>query len=36
VDDSARFWRDWASDIVYDGRWQEAVHRSLVTLKGLT
>ena len=36
VDDTKRFWSDWASDIVYEGRWQEAVHRSLVTLKGLT
>ena len=36
VADTERFWRDWASDIVYDGRWQEAVHRSLATLKGLT
>ena len=36
VDDTKRFWSGWASDIVYEGRWQEAVHRSLVTLKGLT
>jgi GH15 family glucan-1,4-alpha-glucosidase len=36
VDDTKRFWNDWASDISYEGRWQEAVHRSLVTLKGLT
>jgi GH15 family glucan-1,4-alpha-glucosidase len=36
VDDTKRFWSDWVSDIVYEGRWQEAVHRSLVTLKGLT
>ena len=36
VDDTKRFWSDWASGIVYKGRWQEAVHRSLVTLKGLT
>jgi GH15 family glucan-1,4-alpha-glucosidase len=36
VDDTERFWSDWASDITYQGRWQEAVHRSLVTLKGLT
>ena len=36
VDDTVRFWRDWTAGIVYDGRWQEAVYRSLVTLKGLT
>jgi GH15 family glucan-1,4-alpha-glucosidase len=36
VDDTKRFWSDWASDIDYEGRWQQAVHRSLVTLKGLT
>jgi GH15 family glucan-1,4-alpha-glucosidase len=36
VHDTERFWHDWAGAIVYDGRWQEAVHRSLATLKGLT
>jgi GH15 family glucan-1,4-alpha-glucosidase len=36
VEDTKRFWSDWASGIAYEGRWQEAVHRSLVTLKGLT
>jgi GH15 family glucan-1,4-alpha-glucosidase len=36
VDDTKRFWSDWASAIAYEGRWQEAVRRSLVTLKGLT
>ena len=36
VDDTETFWRDWAGNIVYDGRWQDAVYRSLVTLKGLT
>jgi GH15 family glucan-1,4-alpha-glucosidase len=36
VDDTRRFWGGWASDIAYTGRWQEAVRRSLVTLKGLT
>jgi len=36
VDDTKRFWSGWASDIAYGGRWQEAVRRSLVTLKGLT
>jgi GH15 family glucan-1,4-alpha-glucosidase len=36
VDDTRRFWGGWAQDISYKGRWQEAVRRSLVTLKGLT
>jgi len=36
VADTTRFWSDWASAIAYQGRWQEAVRRSLVTLKGLT
>ena len=36
VDDTERFWHDWAANVAYDGRWQEAVHRSLATLKGLT
>src|SRR5215216_6122790 len=36
VDDTERFWRDWVGDISYEGRFQDAVYRSLVTLKGLT
>lgn len=36
VADTERFWLDWAGEIGYEGRWQEAVRRSLVTLKGLT
>jgi GH15 family glucan-1,4-alpha-glucosidase len=36
VDDTKRFWEGWASDINYAGRWQGAVRRSLVTLKGMT
>ena len=36
VDDTKRFWEGWASDIAYAGRWQGAVRRSLVTLKGMT
>jgi len=36
VDDTERFWRDWSGDISYEGRFQDAVYRSLVTLKGLT
>ncbi|MBV9845969.1 MAG: glycoside hydrolase family 15 protein [Kutzneria sp.] len=33
---SERFWREWATQITYDGPHVEAVRRSLVTLKGLT
>jgi GH15 family glucan-1,4-alpha-glucosidase len=36
VDDTQRFWLDWAGGIGYDGRFQDAVYRSLLTLKGLT
>ena len=36
VDDTERFWLDWAGGIGYEGRWQDAVYRSLLTLKGLT
>ncbi|WP_125776197.1 glycoside hydrolase family 15 protein [Antribacter gilvus] len=34
--DTADFWRSWISQIRYDGRWQDAVRRSLITLKALT
>ncbi len=30
------FWEEWASHCTYDGRWHEAVRRSLLTLKALT
>jgi GH15 family glucan-1,4-alpha-glucosidase len=36
VDDTERYWLDWAGGIGYDGRFQDAVYRSLLTLKGLT
>jgi len=36
VDDAERFWLDWAGGISYEGRFQDAVYRSLLTLKGLT
>jgi GH15 family glucan-1,4-alpha-glucosidase len=36
VADTERFWLDWARNISYEGRWKDAVRRSLVTLKGLT
>ena len=31
-----RFWRDWSSRCTYDGKWRDAVMRSLITLKALT
>jgi len=31
-----RSWRDWASRCRYQGRWADAVHRSLLTLRALT
>ena len=31
-----RFWADWIARCDYDGRWQPAVRRSLLTLKALT
>ena len=30
------FWDDWAARCTYEGRWHDAVHRSLLTLKALT
>ncbi len=36
VEDTERWWRDWASRCRYDGPWRTAVVRSLVTLKALT
>ncbi|HJQ20742.1 MAG TPA: glycoside hydrolase family 15 protein [Gemmatimonadaceae bacterium] len=30
------FWRDWIGRCTYDGAWTDAVHRSVLTLKGLT
>ncbi len=30
------FWRTWSSRCTYQGRWSEAVGRSLITLKALT
>ncbi|GAA3981810.1 glycoside hydrolase family 15 protein [Thermobifida alba] len=31
-----RFWRDWVSQCTYQGRYRDAVVRSLITLKALT
>jgi GH15 family glucan-1,4-alpha-glucosidase len=30
------FWNEWASHCTYNGRWRDAVMRSLITLKALT
>jgi GH15 family glucan-1,4-alpha-glucosidase len=30
------YWASWMSGFTYDGRWQDAVRRSAITLKGLT
>jgi GH15 family glucan-1,4-alpha-glucosidase len=34
--DTEAFWRDWLAACRYDGRWNAAVRRSLLTLKALT
>ena len=31
-----QFWRDWAARCAYQGRWRDAVVRSLLTLKAMT
>lgn len=36
IERTERFWQNWAARWRYDGPWQEQVHRSLLTLKGLT
>jgi len=36
LDDTTSWWEEWIDRCSYDGEWTEAVHRSLVTLKGLT
>jgi GH15 family glucan-1,4-alpha-glucosidase len=34
--DTEVFWRDWAKQFQSEGKWRDAVVRSLITLKGLT
>jgi GH15 family glucan-1,4-alpha-glucosidase len=36
LDATERWWREWSDRCSYDGRWREAVVRSLITLKALT
>jgi GH15 family glucan-1,4-alpha-glucosidase len=36
IDQVEAWWSSWMSGFKYDGRWQEAVRRSVITLKGLT
>jgi GH15 family glucan-1,4-alpha-glucosidase len=36
LEDTERFWSDWAGQCSYQGRYREAVMRSLLTLKALT
>jgi GH15 family glucan-1,4-alpha-glucosidase len=34
--ETERFWEDWSGTCNHAGRWHDAVHRSLITLKALT
>ena len=34
--DTETFWTDWAKQFQTEGRWRDAIVRSLITLKGLT
>jgi GH15 family glucan-1,4-alpha-glucosidase len=36
LDETESFWSGWMDQCTYQGGWQDAVRRSLVTLKGLT
>lgn len=36
LEDTELFWSEWMRGYDYDGRWDEAVRRSLITLKALT
>lgn len=35
-EDTEKFWTEWTGRCLYDGPWNEAVQRSLITLKALT
>jgi GH15 family glucan-1,4-alpha-glucosidase len=34
--ETTRFWTDWIAQCTYQGRWSDAVHRALITVKALT
>ncbi len=36
IQDTEKWWREWSDRCAYQGKWRDAVVRSLVTLKGLT
>jgi len=36
LEDTCSFWREWVGTCTYDGRWSEAVVRSLMVLKAMT
>lgn len=36
VEETEQFWHEWCSHCTYDGKWRQAVMRSLITLKALT
>jgi len=36
LEDTVAFWEEWAAICKFEGRWHDAVHRSLLTLKALT
>ena len=36
LQDTESYWEEWADRCTYYGRWHDAVHRSLLTLKALT
>jgi GH15 family glucan-1,4-alpha-glucosidase len=36
LDDTCSFWRDWIGRSTYQGRWEQAVLRSLIVLKAMT
>jgi len=36
LEETVAFWEEWAAICKFEGRWHDAVHRSLLTLKALT